>query len=60
MKTMLKLCQQHQTELIIDSDAHIADDVGNHNYVHEILDELHFPEKLIINTSVDKFKQYIR
>ena len=60
MKTMLKLCQKHQTELIIDSDAHIADDVGNHNYVHEILDELHFPEKLIINTSVDKFKQYIR
>lgn len=60
MKTMLKLCQKHQTELIIDSDAHIADDVGNHNYVHEILDELHFPENLIINTSVDKFKQYIR
>ena len=60
MKTMLKLCQKYQTELIIDSDAHIADDVGNHNYVHEILDELHFPEKLIINTSVDKFKQYIR
>lgn len=60
MKTMLKLCQKHQTELIIDSDAHIADDVGNHKYVHELLDNLNFPEELIVNTSVDKFKKYIK
>ena len=60
MKAILKLCQKHQTELIIDSDAHIADDVGNHKYVHELLDNLNFPEELIVNTSVDKFKKYIK
>lgn len=59
MKTMLKLCMQHHVDLIIDSDAHIADDVGNHKYVNAILNELDFPETLIINTSVDKFKKYI-
>lgn len=60
IKTMLKLCQKYQVDLIIDSDAHIADDVGNHKYVHELLDNLNFPEELIVNTSVDKFKKYIK
>lgn len=59
MKIMLKYCEQYQTDLIINSDAHIANDVGNHFHVHQILDEIHFPSTLIVNTSVDKFKQYI-
>lgn len=60
IKTMLKFCKQYQTDLIIDSDAHISYDVGNHIYIHEILDEVSFPESLIVNTSVDKFKQFIK
>ena len=59
IKTMLKYCEKYQTELIIDSDAHIHYDVGNHKYIHQILDEMHFSEELIVNTSVDKFKKYV-
>lgn len=59
MKTLLKYCAQHQTNLIINSDAHIANDVGNHKYVHQILTEMNFPSTLIVNTSVDKFKKFI-
>lgn len=59
MQTMLKYCLHYQTNLIIDSDAHIANDVGNHQYVHEILTAMNFPSTLIVNTSVDKFKEYI-
>ena len=59
MKILLKYCAQHQTNLIINSDAHIANDVGNHKYVHQILTEVNFPSTLIVNTSVDKFKKFI-
>lgn len=59
MKLMLKYCAQYETNLIIDSDAHIANDVGNHEYVHQILAEMNFPSTLIVNTSVDKFKKFI-
>ncbi len=60
MKKMLSICAKTKTELIIDSDAHIANDVGNHEYVHKILAEMNFPEELIVNTSVDKFQKYIK
>ncbi len=59
IKTMLKYCLKYKTHLIIDSDAHIANDVGNHQFIHKILDELNFPEELIVNTSVDKFKKFV-
>lgn len=59
MKTMIKYCMQYETDMIINSDAHIADDVGNHRYVHELLTELNVPSTLIVNTSVDKFHKYI-
>lgn len=57
---MLNLCRQYETSIIIGSDAHIDLDVGNHRYAHELLAELDFPEDLVVNTSVDKFKKYLR
>lgn len=58
-KIMLKECLKYHTEVIIDSDAHIANDVANHIYAQKIVDEVHFPEELIVNTSVDKVKKYL-
>lgn len=49
MKILLKYCEQYKTNLIINSDAHIANDVGNHKYVHQILAEVNFPSALIVN-----------
>ncbi|MBB5335214.1 phosphatase [Pectinatus brassicae] len=56
---MLKQCQKYHTSIIMDSDAHIDGDVGNHQYSQELLQQANFPEELIINTSVDKFKNYL-
>ena len=49
----------YQTSVIIDSDAHIAADVGNHQAAHEMLTSMGFPEELVVNTSVDKLREYI-
>ncbi|MGN0466539.1 MAG: phosphatase [Lachnospiraceae bacterium] len=52
---MLTLCEKYQVPIIMDSDSHIDVDVGNHNYSMPLLEELHFPEELILNRSVDVF-----
>lgn len=57
--TMLKLCEKYEVPIIIGSDAHVADDVGNFSYAAALIEELNFPEKLIINTSADKLMDYL-
>lgn len=52
---MLSLCEKYQVPIIMDSDSHIDIDVGNHNYSSSLLEELHFPENLILSRSVDVF-----
>lgn len=57
---MLDLCRRHEVSVIIGSDAHIDLDAGNHHYAHELLAKLDFPEELVVNTAVEKFKKYLR
>lgn len=57
--TMLELCRKHQVSIIIDSDAHCEADVGNHTRAHELLEEISFPQELVVNTSVEKAARYI-
>lgn len=56
---MLTLCADEGVPIIVDSDAHISYDVGNFSYAIPLLREIDFPEELIANTSVEKFKQLI-
>lgn len=59
MTTMLELCKKHGVAITIASDAHIASAIGQFNAAIVLLQELDFPEALIANTSVEKFKQYL-
>lgn len=56
---LLNYCKHYETSIVVNSDAHIDLDVGNHRLAHELLAELNFPETLIVNTAVDKFKNYL-
>lgn len=58
--TMLNLCKQYNVSISLGSDAHIADDICNFCYAQEVLKETNFPEKLIVNNSVEKFKKFIK
>ena len=58
-QTMLELCKRYQTSVIIDSDAHIEADVGNHRQALELIKEVGFPEELIVNSSVERLLPYI-
>ena len=59
-KIMLAACKKYGTSIIIGSDAHIDIDVGRHEDAHKILAENNFPEELIVNSSVDKFFDYVK
>ena len=59
IRIMLKYCMEYQAPVIVDSDAHADYLVGNHVYAERILEELGFPETLVVNRSVEEFKKYV-
>lgn len=57
---MLRYCQRYEVSVILNSDAHVDTSVGRHDASLKLLQEIGFPEELIVNTSVDKFKAFIK
>ncbi|WP_336624351.1 phosphatase [Clostridium boliviensis] len=58
-QVMLDLCRHYGASVIVNSDAHIEADVGNHTRALELLDEISFPRDLIVNSSLDRLLPYI-
>ncbi len=58
-RRMLPLCKRYGVSIIMDSDAHIDLDVGNHALSKQVLAENDFPEELVVNTDIAKFKAYL-
>ena len=56
---MLKLCMQYQVPVVMGSDAHVDTDVGRHDLAIGLLEELNFPEELVVNHSVKMLKDQI-
>lgn len=57
--TLLKLCKKYEVPVILGSDAHISFDVANYTFVYELLNEVEFPDSLIVNTSVSMLASFI-
>jgi putative hydrolase len=57
---ILRLCKQYEVPVILGSDAHISFDIANYQYVYELLHETEFPEALIVNRSVEVFRNYLK
>ncbi len=56
---ILKLCKRYDVPVILGSDAHISFDIANYEYLPPLLNETEFPDSLIINTSIERFKSYL-
>ncbi len=59
MASMLEYCQKYRVPVILDSDAHCEVDVGNHRYLHQLLEEISFPEELVVNDSLEKAAAFL-
>ena len=57
--TMLELCREYGQPVIMNIDAHVFSDVGRRDFSEELIRELDFPEELIVNRSVETFKEYL-
>ncbi len=59
VRTILKLCQRYRHPVVLSSDSHGIEHVGDFQYAQQLIQEMHFPESLILNTSSKKFKHFL-
>ena len=59
-KIMLAACKKYGAKIIMGSDAHFEKDVGNHELSQKVLAENNFPEELVVNSSAEKFFEYVK
>ena len=57
---ILELCRKLNIPVLVSSDAHYMTDIANFGNVEKVLDSVEFPEELVINSSADKFRDFIR
>lgn len=57
---ILELCKKYNLPVLISSDAHFMNDVANISNIEPLIEEINFPEELIINTSEIEFRKYIK
>lgn len=58
-RVVLDLCKKYEVPVVMASDAHVTFAVGNLDRALEIAKEADFPEELLLNDSVEKFKKYL-
>lgn len=56
---MLKLCMEYQVPVVMDSDAHFDAAIGEFQMARGLLQEISFPEELVLNHSVEMLKKYV-
>lgn len=56
---LLELCREYQAPVVLGSDAHMDVDVGNHQAVQALVEEVQFPEHLVVNGSAEELKKYV-
>ncbi len=56
---ILRLCKKYDVPVILGSDAHVSFDIANYEHLYELLQLTEFPEGLIMNTDVKRFKEYL-
>lgn len=58
-RRMLPLCTEYGVPIIVDSDAHDPGTVGDFSLAINVLEEVGFDQDLILNTDVQKVKQFL-
>lgn len=55
-----KVCKKYGVRVVVNSDAHFAYSIGNVENALNMLKEIDFPEKLIVNSDVKLFESYLK
>ncbi|MCC5912337.1 MAG: phosphatase [Clostridiaceae bacterium] len=57
---ILKACKEKGAAVVVGSDSHMSFQIGNFSSAREMIEELQVPQELIVNTSVERLKEYIK
>lgn len=58
-KQIALLCKKHSVPVVLSTDAHFSGDIGVVDDSKKLLEEIDFPEDLILNTSLKKLCDYL-
>ncbi len=58
-KEIALLCKKYEVPVIVSSDAHYHTYVGEHTKALQMLEDIDFPEELIVNANIDRFNEYM-
>lgn len=56
--TIAEKCMQYGARICVNTDAHFTNTLGRAYDALEVLEEIDFPQKLIVNTNIDNLKAY--
>ena len=55
-----RLCMKYRVPVIVNSDAHFSASVLDCSAGLQMLEDMGFPEELVVNSSVERFSEYLR
>lgn len=58
-KRIAEQCKKHGVQIVVSSDAHAETEVKNHDLALKMLEEMNFPEELIVNSSEERLNAYL-
>ena len=58
--TILKLCAEKNYPVILGSDSHGTEHIGDFGYALDLIKRLNFPKHLILNTSVESMLNFLK
>ncbi len=54
------LCKKRGVPVVVNSDAHFHTMLGSYGHALRMLREIDFPEELVVNSNVERFRQYLK
>lgn len=58
-KKIALLCKEHNVPITVSSDSHFAPMIGHFPYALAMLEEIGFPERLVLNADMDRLVSFI-
>lgn len=55
-----KLCKKYECQVVLNSDAHFAYRIGRLESVQQLLADIDFPERLVVNSSPERMEDYLQ
>lgn len=58
-RTILKICKEIHLPVLLSSDSHGKEKIGNMEYIYPLLEELSFPQNLILNSNMELLQKIL-